>query len=347
MVMKLINEVFCKKVPVKEKLLAWGFQEEGDRLVYRKELLDSFAAVIEVKDQKVDGNVIDTETGETYMPLQYGTGSYAVRIRQAFVSLLEEIGDACCEDVPFGSPQADRLAMYLKAKYGEEPDFPFQDDDEDGVFRLSGSQKWYTLVMKVKRSAVTGQEDREIHILNLKVDPSERDALLEEDGIYPAYHMNHKLWITVLLDEEVTDERLYALAEQSRQQVAGKHAVRQGRMHWIIPSNPKYFDIVSYYRNRKMTSWRMYRSIQTGDVVYIYVGVPYQAIMYRCEVMKTDVLSEGEEHPQMIMTITDKYDPSLCTRQGMMQKYGVTNVRGPRRMPGELEAELTDSCSRG
>jgi predicted DNA-binding protein (MmcQ/YjbR family) len=343
--MKLIDDVMKKKVPVPERLKAYGFKEEGDKLVYRRTLIDTFMALVIVKEGKVDGNVIDAETEEVYMPLQYGTGSYAVRIREAFVSLIEEIADQCCDDVLFASAQADRLTSWIRQTYGETPDFPFADDDESGVFRLKGSRKWYALIMTIDSTHLGGKDHHDISIINLKVQPERRDALLMQEGIYPAYHMNPQHWITVLLDDAVGDEALHELVEASRQLVMGKTFIRHGAQAWIIPSNPKYFDIVSYYQNRSTSLWRMYPSIQEGDTVYIYVGAPCQAIMYRCVVKKTDVPSE-EAHPCMLMDITDKYDPSLCTRKGMMARHGVTNVRGPRRMPSSLEEEIKANSSK-
>lgn len=344
--MKLIDDIVKKKVPVIKKLKAYGFQEDHGRLIYQKQLIDTFTAAVWVQDGKTDGQVTDDETKEVYMPLQYGTGSYAAEIRGEFVSLLEDIADHCYDNMLFASPQASRLSAWLKEKYEEEADFPFEDDDESGVFRLKGSRKWYALVMTIDSGHLGGKKHHEINIINLKVPPERRDALLQKEGIYPSYHMNHMHWITVLLDDAVSDDELHELVDTSRQLVQGKTFIRHGVQAWIIPSNPKYFDIVSYYKNRNTSFWRMYPSIQEGDIVYIYVGAPYKAIMYRCVVKKTDVDSPEESHPCMIMDITDKYDPDLCTREGMMAEHGVTNVRGPRRMPSSLEEEIRVSCSK-
>ena len=34
-------------------------------------------------------------------------------------------------------------------------------------------------------------------------------------GIYPAYHMNHKYWISIVLNEEIEDERIMHLIDLS------------------------------------------------------------------------------------------------------------------------------------
>lgn len=106
---------------------------------------------------------------------------------------------------------------------------------------------------------------------------------------------------------------------------------------WIIPSNLKIYDIVRAYRNREETGWRQYRNFEPGDVVYIYVGVPYKAILYRCEVEEAHLPDTEYPHERMRMRITDRYAPGLFTRDGAMKQFGVTNVRGPRSMPREFE----------
>lgn len=47
----------------------------------------------------------------------------------------------------------------------------------------------------------------EFEFINLKVDPEESLRLQEEhDAITPGYHMNKKHWISVAMDESLSDE---------------------------------------------------------------------------------------------------------------------------------------------
>ena len=54
-----------------------------------------------------------------------------------------------------------------------------------------------------------------VDIINLKADPADREAASVSEGIYPAYHMNHKQWISALLDGSLTDDELMTLVERS------------------------------------------------------------------------------------------------------------------------------------
>ena len=58
-----------------------------------------------------------------------------------------------------------------------------------------------------------------VEIVNLKGRCSGEIAeLLSQSGIYPAYHMSKKTWVSVLLDETVEDQAILTLLEKSRHQ---------------------------------------------------------------------------------------------------------------------------------
>ena len=97
------------------------------------------------------------------------------------------------------------------------PDFPFDDKKYKpyGVFRHKDSGKWFGLIMNLSRkSIVPSASDKDVvDVINLK-----RDFSLVEPypaGVYPAYHMNHKLWISVTLDDTLTDDVVFSLVSAS------------------------------------------------------------------------------------------------------------------------------------
>ena len=54
-----------------------------------------------------------------------------------------------------------------------------------------------------------------IEVLNVKINPMERETLLRNEGCYPAYHMNKKHWMTVVLDDTLTDQEIITYVESS------------------------------------------------------------------------------------------------------------------------------------
>ena len=62
---------------------------------------------------------------------------------------------------------------------------------------------------------------------------------------------------------------------------------------WIIPCNPQYFDIFGAFEKLETIDWRQTaKTIEPGDTVYIYVGIPVQAIAFKCKVLQTMITSE-------------------------------------------------------
>ena len=74
-----------------------------------------------------------------------------------------------------------------------------------------------TLVFKVmnKMFALTDVEDQ--FSINLKCDPEKAIRLREQypDQVLPGYHMNKKLWNTVVVDGKIPDNLLYQWIDES------------------------------------------------------------------------------------------------------------------------------------
>ncbi|MGN1389578.1 MAG: MmcQ/YjbR family DNA-binding protein, partial [Bulleidia sp.] len=172
----------------------------------------TFRAELHVNQNGIlSGEVIENAFNEPFLPLRVAqeTGSFVSGVREAYEALLEQVREECFDEVRFRTDQAVRLAAYLQQKYAEEPDYPFRDDQTMAVFRTAG--KWYALVMTVPYEKLGPGRNGIAEIVNLRQDTKRTEA-----GIYPAWHMNHRLWISVVLDGEVSDQMLFEMAEESR-----------------------------------------------------------------------------------------------------------------------------------
>ncbi len=107
-----------------------------------------------------------------------------------------------------------RLFAYAKDAYGTDPDFPWEDDPDNAVLRHERSHKWYALFFPVPREKF-GLSGGVVDVLNVKCDPLEAGSLAQKDGVYPAYHMNKKHWISILLDGSVPEEEVRLFLDES------------------------------------------------------------------------------------------------------------------------------------
>ena len=63
---------------------------------------------------------------------------------------------------------------------------------------------------------------------------------------------------------------------------------------WMIPANPKYFDIEGCLNKYGCVYWRQHFNFQSGDIIYIYVSSPDCAIKYKCIVEAHDLPYSGD-----------------------------------------------------
>ena len=208
---RIEDEIFLKKKFDFEKLKEFGFCFENNTYTYSEDFMDGdFKAVIEISDV-LKGKVIDNNSNEEYMPLRIESfdGEYVCKVREAYKSILKRIADACCTDVFFACEQANHIANLIHETYGVKPDFPWNDDN--GVFRHLDTRKWFSLIMFVSiDSLLKNGNSAMVNVMNLKTEQQ-----YDVDGIYPAYHMNHKYWISLILDDTLSDTLIMELVSKS------------------------------------------------------------------------------------------------------------------------------------
>lgn len=59
--------------------------------------------------------------------------------------------------------------------------------------------------------------------------------------------------------------------------------------YWLIPANPKYYDIMNAFNKTDTIIWKQSTKIQVGDIVFIYVGAPVSAIIFACRVLEINI----------------------------------------------------------
>ncbi len=110
--------------------------------------------------------------------------------------------------------------------YGAAEEFPWAEYPEYSIFRHSGNRKWFALFMQVPRVKLGLQGDGLLEILNVKCSPALTSTLLDTfqpgTGLYPAYHMNKKHWLTIALDGSVSETKIKEFIEESYRLTAPK-----------------------------------------------------------------------------------------------------------------------------
>lgn len=104
---------------------------------------------------------------------------------------------------------------YVADRYGSVPEYLWADDPFGAILRHTGNRKWYAVVMRVSRKKLGLDGEGSTDIVNVKCDPVLHAPLCATDGIFPAYHMNKRHWLTALLDGTVPSDTLGNLLDMS------------------------------------------------------------------------------------------------------------------------------------
>ncbi len=240
------------------------------------------------------------------------------------------------------------IFAYARKKYGTKPEYLWKSAPDYAVLRHNDNNKWYGFIMNITYDKIDAHKTGAVDVLNVKLDDLLlRDLLIQQDGYYIGYHISRGNWISVVLDGTVELEAICHLIDVSFNATASKkkkHEMRPPK-EWLIPSNPKYFDIVHAFDNTDTIDWKQGAGIKKDDTVFLYVGAPVSAILYKCKVIETDIPYdfhiEGLTIKKLMkIRLQKKYKPDLFTFERLKSEYSIFAVRGARGVPNSLSAAL-------
>ena len=187
----------------KEQLKGFGFKEEADKLVYKKEILDSnFLIEIVFANNQLTIEVYDLEFDETYslFSVDSAVGETVQNIRENVEKLLSLILGLADESGKISSEIID----YCNNKYGGNRVNPFK-KHPDILALVNEKNKWYSLFLDVEYNKLNKNTDitTKVKILNVKYPANKILEIIDNKNIFPAYHMNKKHWISVALDKNI------------------------------------------------------------------------------------------------------------------------------------------------
>lgn len=220
--MTIEEEVFSHYLIQPEKLLLYGFEPDGQTLVCEKMLPEENFKICLRFDGEIKGKILDLAAGEEYTNFRVETSTgFGAEVRQKFAALLEDIRDKCCRNQYFRSEQGRRINDYIFEKYLSVPEFLWPNIPSYAAFRQSDSKKWFAVIGSVPRRKVDpmSASNRDVEVINVKVDTAEINEILSVGGYYPAFHMNKKCWVSIILDGTLSDEEIQERVNDSFQNI--------------------------------------------------------------------------------------------------------------------------------
>lgn len=229
----MFNEFFKNKAPLIDKLISFGFQKQADYFSYTTRILDDqFSLEISIdKNGEVGTKLIDTFTHDLYTLhlVEDAQGAYVGEIRQAIGDILEKISIECFRPQVFKSETTQALITYAHEKYSTPLEFLWEKFDNNAVMRRQDNGKWFALFVSIQKSklgikgddacqqsnGIESRADKLVEILVARINPNNVENSLSKCGYLPAYHMNKKNWITILLDGTVPCEEIFSRLDDS------------------------------------------------------------------------------------------------------------------------------------
>lgn len=114
------------------------------------------------------------------------------------------------------------LFEHCKEAYGTTPEYLWERYPSHAVLRHRGNRKWYAVIMEIPFKRLGIMREGNVDVMNVKLGEAMVGSVLDERGIFPAYHMAKGAWVSVLLDGTVSDETILAFLDISHEQTNQK-----------------------------------------------------------------------------------------------------------------------------
>lgn len=217
-----LNQPFRHKQLVPTTLIPFGFQLIAPNTYQYQTLIltAQFRLIVTLNAQQIiTTEVIDLTTDQPYTLYQsnQATGAFVSQVRQAVLTELIAIARNCYQDTTFADATTQSVLDYVAQQYQDQLEFLWTKFPKNAVLRRRATHKWYAALLSVSKRKLGLDSDAIAVVLDVRVAPEQLPTLIDQQHFFPAYHMNKKHWVSVLLDDQTDLEALYQLIDTSYQ----------------------------------------------------------------------------------------------------------------------------------
>ncbi|WPC09321.1 MmcQ/YjbR family DNA-binding protein [Globicatella sp. PHS-GS-PNBC-21-1553] len=202
--------------------LKFGFKKTGPETFEINLPLKTpdFEVQIMIDHNEIKLKVFELPERLEYLPFNLNEdegGSFVNQIRSDVDEVVYQVIESCYQLKDY----RERVFDFVRAELNTKLETPWAKHPEFYVMKTANRQKWYGLMMRISYQLLDPQQSGIVDVLNLKAPPLKIVDLIDYQTFYPAYHMNKKHWVTVVVDEKINLKQLQALIRQSYQLVEG------------------------------------------------------------------------------------------------------------------------------
>jgi predicted DNA-binding protein (MmcQ/YjbR family) len=193
-------------------LLKQGFIFLNNEYFKRIDMNNNFYIEINIfKDIRV--KVFDNKTKEEYFPIYVmnNNGEFTKKLKCEIDQIINGIINNCL----IKNNVKDQVLKYVQIKYHTILKRPWEKYPDYITLNTNNTCKWYGLIMKIPMTSLNINGDNQLDVINIKLPSEEIAKLIDNINYFPAYHMNKKYWITIILNNKINLNELYKLIDES------------------------------------------------------------------------------------------------------------------------------------
>lgn len=216
--MRNLNNELKRKMIDYNKLLEYGFVKTDNQYTFKKKIHnEQFEIIVIVSNDSINSRIMDLENDDEYILVDVigASGEFVEKIRNEYEEILDDIIGKCTHEDVFKSEQAKEIIKYIKEKYDDDLEFLWKKFDDNAVWRNKKNNKWYGALLIVSENKIGIESDKIIEIIDLRYQKEDIKNFVNNETIFPGYHMNKDNWITIKLDGSVKTEKIIKLVDNS------------------------------------------------------------------------------------------------------------------------------------
>ncbi|MBO5356163.1 MAG: MmcQ/YjbR family DNA-binding protein [Clostridia bacterium] len=219
-----MREIEIKKGKVSvDSLLRFGFEKCNENYIYSCNIIDNQMRLtfLIAENGKLFSRLVDEFDEEYTLHLNEGaSGEFVGRVKCEYESKLNKVLDGIIEYNCYKSKEANEIIEYIRLKYNSELEFLWNDDN--AIARRTDNKKWYIVFMTIPKSKLGLKSNDRVEVINLRLTEENVAGCVDNMHFFPAYHMNKRYWITVMLDSEIDTGEILKLVDESYNLVSNK-----------------------------------------------------------------------------------------------------------------------------
>lgn len=216
--MRVLDNELKDKLIDYDKLLKYGFIQENGTYLYKTKLHNGeFELEVTVGNNKMTSKVIDLMNEDEYIlvDIKDSTGEFVGNLRKEYEEELQNIIEKCTVPNIFKSKQAKEIIKYVKEKYNGELEYLWKKFPENAIWRNKRNNKWYGLLLVISERKLGIESDKIIEIIDLRYSKDNIKEIIDNNKIFPGYHMNKESWITIRLNGDMNTKKILELIDNS------------------------------------------------------------------------------------------------------------------------------------